>query len=73
MTKSELIKTLEMYPDNIEIKIGVNSIAYDITECMEFTDIDTNTKYIALRNEENEVGYIRRIMNRKINVTLSAT
>ena len=67
MTKAELIKAIENYPDNIEIKICVNCIVYDLTEYTTFVDMDTNTKYIALRNKENEVEYRKRIENRMIN------
>ena len=66
MTKAELIKAIENYPDDIQIKICVNCIVYDLTECIQFLDMDTNTKYIGLRNEENEVAYRKRIMNRMI-------
>lgn len=54
MTKSELIKTIEKCPEDIDIAMNINGRTYDITDCCLAVDIDTNNVYVKLGNIENE-------------------
>lgn len=64
MTKSELLKILEKYPDNIEVQILVSGRLYDINDYSMSLDVDTNIQKVTLSNKENENKYVENMINK---------
>ena len=64
MTKTELIKTIEKCPEDIDIAMNINGLIYDITDCCLAVDMDTNKTYIKLGNKENEDKYRENRFNK---------